>query len=199
MARRAKKEGDPLKMYTVVMALLVIVMAVLYFVIDGKRKDYEEANAKAERFMTGKGLKIDLDDRPKTIPDMALQVERLSTTYEQAAGGTNLDQRGISQAFMNNAATIVGLRQIYASRERSTPNRAGNYETVTQNFEYEAMAGGSPEVWRVLSLLYNIESQSRYRVSEVSWTTEDAKENPTPPFDRVRKPRITVALRGPIL
>ena len=199
MARGGKKDGDPLKMYTIVMSLLVVVMAVLYFVIDTKRKVYVEANKRAEKYMTGKGLPATLDDSPRTVPDMALTVERLSHTYEQAAGGTDLGKRGISLAFMNNAATIVGLRQIYASRERVAPNKTKGYETTTQNFEYEAMAGGPPEVWRVLSMLYNIESQSRYRVSEVSWTVADQKANPTPPFDKVKKPRITVALRLPTL
>lgn len=198
MARGARKEGDPLKMYTIVMALLVVVMTVLYLFIDGQRAEYEKANVRAERLMTGKGQRITIDDKPRTIPDMALAVERLSFTYEQAAGGTDMGGRNISTARMASWAKVVGLRQVYASRERSEPNRNKGYETITQNFEYEAEAGGDPEVWRVLSLLYNIESQSRYRVSEVSWGVSDQKTNPTPPFDKVKKPRVTVALRLPM-
>lgn len=197
MARGPRKEGDPLKMYTLVMAVLVVVMAVLYFIIDAKRAEYEAANVRAERDMTGKGMPSTLDEGPRTIPDLALAVERLSSTYRQASGGVGLGH--ISQALMDQYATNVRLRQIYASRERATPNQQGRYETVTQNFEYESMTGGPPEVSRVLGLLYNVESQGRYRVSELTWSVADSKANPTTPFDKVKKPKITVALRGPIL
>ena len=61
------------------------------------------------------------------------------------------------------------------------------------------MSGGPLEVWRLLTLLYNIESRGRYRVSEVGWEVADRKDNLEPPFDRVKRSRIEVALRGPIL
>ncbi len=204
MARSAGRETDPLKMYTVVMALLVVVMGVLWYVIDGKRKTYAKANVRAEQLMTGKGLRSSgLDDTPKTIPDLALAVERLSYTYEQATGGGGIDRKGnrhISQEMMESVAVAAGLNQTGSSGERRTPNNARGFETLTQNFDYESMSGGPLEVWRLLTLLYNIESRGRYRVSEVGWEVADPKDNALKgPSDRVKRSRIEVALRGPIL
>jgi len=202
MAARAGRETDPLKMYTVVMALLVIVMAVLWVVINNKREKFEQANIRAEQLMTGKGLRSrGLDDSPRTIPDLALAVERLSYTYDQATGGGGIDKGGrhISQEMMETVAVHAGLHQAGSSGERPTPNRARGYETVTQSFDYESMSGGPLEVWRLLTLLYNIESRGRYRVSEVSWEVADPKDNLEEPFDKVKRSRVEVALRGPIL
>jgi len=202
MARKGSRESDPLKMYTVVMALLVIVMGVLWLVINNKRDMYEKANIRAEQLMTGKGLRSrGLDDSPRTIPDLALAVERLSLTYDQATGGGGIDSAGrhISQTMMETVAMHAGLSQAGSSGERSTPNRAQGYETVTQSFDYESMAGGPLEVWRLLTLLYNIESRGRYRVSEVGWEVADPKDNLEEPFDKVKRSRIEVALRGPTL
>lgn len=202
MARKAGREGDPLKMYTAVMALLVVVMGVLWIVIDNKREKYEQANTRAEQLMTGKGLRIrGLDDSPRTIPDLALAVERLSYTYDLATGGGGFDAGGrhVSQEMMETVALAAGLNQVGSSGERSTPNRARGYETVTQSFDYESMSGGPLEVWRLLTLLYNIESRGRYRVSEASWEVADPKDDVEAPYDRVKRSRIEVALRGPIL
>ena len=202
MAGKSGRETDPLKMYTVVMALLVIVMAVLWVVINKKRETYAKANARAEQLMTGKGLRSrGIDDSPKTIPDLALAVERLSYTYDQATGGGGIDKGGrhISQEMMETVAVAAGLHQVGSSGERPTPNRARGYETVSQSFDYESMSGGPLEVWRLLTLLYNIESRGRYRVSEVGWEVAEGKDNLEEPFDKVKRSRIEVALRGPTL
>ena len=180
MARKAGRETDPLKMYTVVMALLVVVMAVLWVVINNKRETFEKANVRAEQLMTGKGLRsTGIDDRPRTIPDLALAVERLSYTYDQATGGGGIDKGGrhISQEMMETVAVAAGLHQAGSSGERPTPNRARGYETVSQSFDYESMSGGALEVWRLLTLLYNVESRGRYRVSEVGWEVAEGKDN----------------------
>ena len=52
---RKDKEGDALKLYTIFMGLLVVVMAVLYFIIDGVRKDFVVANAEVDRYMRVEG------------------------------------------------------------------------------------------------------------------------------------------------
>jgi hypothetical protein len=199
MPRGEKKEGDPLRMYTLVMGVLVVVMGVLYFVIDAKRKDYAAANAAAEQYMTGKGLRPSSSETPQTIPDLALAVERLSVTFGQAAGATGLE-RAISRELMDTQAQRVGLRQKGAGRERMEPNRARKYVTISNTFDYGAPDGGDVvAVWQVLGLLYNIESQTRYRVSELSWQVAEETENPEPPFDRVKRVQIQVALRAPAL
>ena len=197
MARRSSKEADPLKMYTVVMALLVVVMAVLYFIIDNKRKSYVEANASAEKLLTGKGSRRGLDDKPKSILDLSLAVERLSFTWEQASpGGGGLDGH-ISQQMMESVAVAAGLHQFHSSGEHQEKGPGGRYETTSQDFDYEALGGGSPEVWRLITLMWNIESRGRYRVSEVNWEVADSSDNPDPPFDRVKRPRVEVSLRRP--
>ena len=186
-------KGDPLKSYTILMTLLVIVMAVLYFMIDGTRKDYAEANARLERDMTGQGLRRTSSGRPQTIPELAYEVERFAHTYEQAGdtGGG-----GISTDMMARVTTAARLKMTYDSRENR--EKSGNYETVKRKFEFESMSGGKPAIWQLLTLMYNIESRGRYRVSEVTWQVADENDNPTAPFDRIKKPRIEVSLRGPI-
>ena len=199
MAPDGKKEGDPLRMYTLVMGVLVVVMAVLYFVIDGKRQDYAAANARAEQFMTGKGLRPSTSETPQTIPDLALAVERLAVTFGQAAGTTGLE-RAISRELMDTQAQRVRLRNKGAGRERSEPNRARKYVTISNTFDYGALDETDVvAVWQVLGLLYNIESQTRYRVGELSWQVAEEAENPTEPFDKVKRVQIQVALRGPTL
>lgn len=195
MAGGERKEGDALKMYTVVMGLLVVVMAVLYFVIDARRDEYAQANAEAERWMTGKGQRLTLDDTPQTYPDLALEVERLSASFSEASGGSGLS-RNISQEIMERAATAAGLRIKYASRERNTPNNAGRYVTISVRYDFGAQSGEDVvEIWRVLTLLYNIEVTSRYRVSEVTWQVADPNEDPDPPYDLVKRVQLEVSLR----
>ncbi|MHC5011556.1 MAG: hypothetical protein ACYTG6_11505 [Planctomycetota bacterium] len=189
-----KKPGDAVKSYTLVMTLLVVVMAVLYFVLDGARSRYAEANTRLERDMTGRGLPRSIDGPPRALPDLAYAVEQLARTYSDASGGGGLD-RGIPAEMMRTVATSAGLRQVYASGERNEPGR--NWETIHQKFEYEAFAGGNPEIWRLLTLLYNIESRGRYRASEVRWQMADPADDAQAPFDLIKKPNIQVSLRGP--
>ncbi len=184
--------GDSLKSYTIVMALLVVVMGGLCFTIDGTRRAYAEANARLERDMTGKGLPR-TTRRPQTIPDLAYEVERFAHTYEQAGDSGS---GHISTDMMARVTTAARLKMTYDSRENS--EKSGNYETVKRKFEFESMSGGKPAIWQLLTLMYNIESRGRYRVSEVSWQVADENDNPTAPYDRIRKPRIEVSLRGPI-
>jgi hypothetical protein len=202
MARgEEKKAGDPLKSYTIVMTLLVLVMAVLYFMIDGKRKDYALANAKLRTALTGEGLRArdigDDLDRPRTIPDLAYAVEGLAKTAEEASGGEGL--RGhISNDMMDRVAARAQLRQIGGGAERLDPH--GKYETVTKTFDYESLAGGPPALPNLLTLLYDIEVGGRYRVSRVTWEVAEPTDQPTDgPRYLIKKPRIEVSLRGPRL
>jgi hypothetical protein len=196
MARgEGSKKGDAVKSYTLVMTLLVIVMGVLYFVIDGTRKDYEEANVQLEKYMTGKGLPVTMDDRPRTFPDLASKVEQLSHTYGEAAGGGGVD-KGIPASMMVAVASNAGLRQVYASGERT--DKSSNYVTISQKFEYAGNTSEFPEIWRLLTLLYNIESRGRYRVTEVRWQAADIADDAQAPFDKIKKPNVEVSIRGPI-
>ena len=199
MAKGGKdKEGDALKLYTIFMSLLVLVMAVLWFIIDGVRKDFVAANAQLEKFMVVEGEDRDPEDQPSSIPDLAWEVDTLSKRYRRASGGGAIG-RSIPASMMENVATSVKLEQTYASGERSP--REGDYMTVYQKFEFTGMGGTLPTQSQLLSLLWNIESrgEGRYRVTEVSWKAADKKDNPTSPFDKIKKPQITVSLRVPVL
>jgi len=176
-----------------------VVMAGLLWYIDNKRKDFEAANVRVERYLTGKGLPRQKDGRPQKFAQLALAVERLSKDLADATGGEGMDGGHISKAFLEQQATNSGLRQVYASRERSTPGGRGKYETLTSRIDYDAEVEGDPiYIWQLLRLMYLIESQRRlYRVSEVDWSVADRKVNPETPYDRIKKTQIEVALRFP--
>ena len=199
MAKKSKeKEGDALKLYTIFMALLVLVMAVLLFIIDGVRKDFVTANAEVERYMEVEGEGRNPEDAPTSIPDLAWEVDTLSKRYRRASGGGAIG-RSIPTAMMEKIATQSRLKQTYASGERSP--RTGDYMTISQKFEFNGVGDVPPTQGQLLSMLWNVESrgEGRYRVTEVNWQVADMKDNPTPPFDKIRKPQITVALRVPVL
>ena len=197
MASDERKDGDALKMYTVVMSILVVVMGILYFVIDGKRKEYEEANTRVEKLMRSPPVRPDADTKPRSYPQLALAVERLANDYQDATGGEGVDRGHISTTFMSLMATNALLKELRFGRERSTTGGGGSYETVTMRIDYESMAGGAPRVWQLLNLLFRIETRRLYRVSEMAWQVVDAKENPDPPYDMIKNPTVEVALRYP--
>ena len=199
MAGGGGKEGDALKMYTIAMAFLVIVMGVLYFVIDGKRKAYEEANVRVQRAMTSPARRADDDNKPRSFQQLAVAVERLANDYQDATGGEGVDRGHISTAFMAQVATNAGLTGRRSGRERPTPGGGVSYEPVTMRSDYESMAGGAPTVWQLLRLMYNIETRRLYRVSEMQWQVVDAKEDQEAPYDLIKNPQVEVALRYPTL
>ena len=192
------KDGDALKLYTIFMGLLVLVMAVLFFIIDGVRKEFEAANVEVAKFLEVEGEDRDPEELPTTIPDLAWEVDTLSKRYRRASGGGAIG-RSIPTAMMEKVATQARLEQTYASGERSP--KSGDYMTISQDFEFTGMGGIPATQGQLLTLLWNIESrgEGRYRVTEVSWQVAEPKENPAAPFDKIRKPRIRVSLRVPIL
>lgn len=193
-----KKEGDPLKLFTLVMALLVVVMAVLWFVIDGRREDFAMANVGLERMMGFQGGSRDPERAPASIPDLAWEVESLANAYNQASGGGGLD-RSIPREMMDAVASTARLKQSYGSGERRVKGGGGSYETISQNFEYKSESDDPPEIWRLLRLVWEVESRGRFRVSELTWQVADKKDNSAPPFDRIKNPQIRVSLRVPVL
>jgi hypothetical protein len=192
MASEQKKPGDAVKSYTLVMSVLVVVMGVLYFVLDARRTNYAEANTLLERAM--RVAPRAPDKPPATFTELAYEVEQLSRKYHEASGGSGLGFE-IPAEMMRAVATKAGLVQVYGGPVQTAKER--NYRTVHQDFEYKSVSGGPPEVWRFLTLLYNIESRGRYRVSELNWDAADPAEDPQPPFDLIKNVRCQVALRGP--
>jgi hypothetical protein len=196
-AKAPKKDGDPLKMYTLVMAFLVVLMGGLYLYIDSTRKAYREANTKLTALMRFEGETRDPDITPTTIPDLAWEIESLADTSKQAGGA----QKNISRTMMDSIATNARLHQTHASGESTTKGGGGSYETRKQRFEYDRIGGKPPYVWQLLDLAWNIEhrSRGRYRVSEISWQVVDRKDDPEPPFDLIKRAKIEVSLRVPAI
>ena len=191
-----KKDGDPLKLYTGMMAFLILVMAGLWFMIERTRKNYEVANQKLVGLMRFEGSERDAERRPSSIPDLAWEVESLAETFRTASGGTGLSN-SIPRQMMAAVATKSQLKQNFASGESTVKGGGGTYETVSQRFEYKSLSGGLPTIWQLLDLAWRIEARGRYRVSEIGWQVADKKNNPTAPFDLIRKPQIEVSLRVP--
>ena len=69
-----KKDGDPLKMYSAMMAFLILVMGGLWFMIERTRKNYEGANQKLVGLMRFEGSERDAERRPTSVPDLAWEV-----------------------------------------------------------------------------------------------------------------------------
>jgi hypothetical protein len=191
MAKKGeKKQGDAVKSYTLVMSLLVVVMGVLYFVLDGDRRAYAEANARLERDMSVQSG----DGPPRSFPDLAYAVEQLSRKFFEATGGSG---RGLQIPLetMGGAAASVNLRAKTTGSEQE--DKSADYVTVSRKFEYVQQSGSDPAIWQLLGLLYNIESRGRYRVRDLSWRMAEVTEDVEPPFDMIKPPSITVAIRGP--
>lgn len=193
---KRKKDGDPLKMYSVTMLLLVLVMGGLYFMIERTRKDYEKANKRLQGLMRFEGNSRDTERTPSTIPDLAWEVESLAETFRTASGGAGLG-RDIPSQMMRAVATKSQLRQSYASGETTVKGGGGTYETVSKRFEYKSQSGGPPAIWQLLDLVWRIEARGRYRVSQIDWQVAEKKDNPQEPFDRIKNPQIEVSLRIP--
>jgi hypothetical protein len=192
-----KKEGDPLKMYCTTMALLVVVMAVLYFVIENTRKNYETSNEQLVGMMRFEGKERAAERPPSTIPDLSWEVESLAETFKSASGGSGLGNT-VPRQMMETVATKAGLKQSYASGESTVKGGGGTYETVSQRFEYTSPTGDLPRIWQLLDLVWNIESRGRYRVSQIDWNVAEVKDNAAAPFDKIKNPQIEVSLRVPL-
>ncbi len=186
-----KKGMDPIKAYCLVLGFLVLVLGILWLKIGSDRADYQAANERAQRLLTGKGLSRLPDGSPTTIPDIAYEVERYVETYK-ATTGEGGTVAGIPLEMMKTNASAVGMDQITAGNLQVDANRNAGYETRTSDFEYK-----NTTLNRLLLLVYNVEQRGRYRVQEINWRLADPKDNPAP-FWSIVKPRIKVAVRTPI-
>jgi len=191
------KEGDPLKFYTILMAFLILVIAGLWFMIERKRKNFESANQALENgLMHFEGSERSAEHQPSSIPDLSWEVESLAETFRKASGGAGLGNK-IPRQMMKMVATKSRLMESYASGETRVKGGGGTYETVTLRYEYKSESGGLPTIWQLLDLVWRIEARGRYRVSGINWQVADKKDNPTQPFDLIKKPQIEVSLRVP--
>ncbi len=198
MARSSgvKSDSDWLKYYCIVFGLLIVVVGVLYFKISGDLSSYENANKRAERDITGKGMTRTRDrrtDRPLVMNEIAVEIHQYVSAYRDAIGaaGSGSD---IPDAAMTAAASGAGMIQTYASSVRKDKVGSRGYQTIYRDFQYQACT-----LEQLVVLLFNIESQNpRLRVEDVNWTLADAKVNSEAPFNKITKPKIRVSFREPI-
>jgi hypothetical protein len=193
-ANDASEKGgmDPLKAYCIVLGLLIGFLGFLYFKFSGERSDYQSANSRAEGLVTGKGMVRASDGRSLVIPEIAYDVERLVATYRDTAKEGPIGAN-IPQTMMTKLETEAGIEEERAGREQVDEKKEQGYRTVTQQFDYKPT-----NLQRLLVLCYNIETRGRYRVSDIRWQLAESKENSEPPFNRIAKPVIKVAVRTAI-
>lgn len=187
-------DGDWLKYYCIVFGLLILVVGVLYFKINGDLEDYRVANKRAERDITGKGMAVkrDRDDNPTVMNDIATEVWQYVSAFRDA-GGTS-GGSDISDALMASAAGEAQMTQTFASSVRIDKVASKNYQTIYRDFQYQACT-----LEQLIALMWNIENQNpRLRVEDVTWNLADSKVNSEPPYNRITKPKIRVSFREPI-
>jgi hypothetical protein len=187
-ADEAGKPRDTLKLYVAIFLAITAVLVFFFFRFQSEREDYAGANALAEQYLTGKGLRRGTDDRPPDLPGLAFDVERFLGSY-RAMGG---EEGGtISADQMAKLADTSGLKQTDAAAPRTEFGRNRTYLTLSQKFTYMPS-----NLDRLTRMVYNIETQTRYRVTEITWKLLDGAANPKP-FNNIQKSSIQVAVRTP--
>jgi hypothetical protein len=194
MARDDGKAADPLKTYCLILGFLVLVVGVLLVLLQNARSAFAEANVRAEAYLRGTGARRTADGRPSTIPDIAFEVEQYVETWKEIAnqGGTEA-MTGISTQMLTTMAAKVQMTERRTGGEATDTNATGGYATTTLRVYYEKTT-----LQNLLKLLYNVEAVARYRVRRLSWRLSDAKENATPPFNRIEGPELEIAVRRPV-
>jgi hypothetical protein len=187
------QKGDHLKYYCIVFGVLVVVIAVVAFQQKSRLTEYREANAFADRLLTGQGMApTTAEGRPNRIADLAVEVEKFVQGYKKSVGDQQTGE-GISNAMMKQAAFSVSMRQKSAGAEADEPNRGKGYRTRSREFTYE-----DANLEQFSTLAWNIEALGRYRVFEMRWKLQDAKSNSQPPYNMLQRPTLKVGYRQPL-
>jgi len=189
----ATAQGDHLKYYCIVFGILVVVIAVVLIQQRSKLKAFTRANAQARALLLAKGATR--DGRPRGISDLAVEVEKFVQGYKNSRGGAGDDAgaEGISTKAIEMAGRDIQMKYTYAGQEQPDDNRSKGYRTRSREFTY-----GPTTLDRLTKLCWNIESLTRYRVSEIRWKLADKKTNTEPPYYKVNKPVIRVGYRSPL-
>jgi hypothetical protein len=182
------READPLKYYCVIFLVIVAALAVMYFKIEGDRKAYIAASASAQRALTVTGARTSAG-RPEDLPTLAFEVEQYLTALQEA-GGAEAGDSQISFDKMTQLALKAGLNATGTGNPSVEARTGSGYSTTTQRFDYDAAS-----LSQLVTHIYNIEQQTRYRVTSVRWRLRPEKDNATPPFNQIEKFSIEVSVR----
>ena len=197
MARGAKPSsssggGDPLKYYCIVFALLICVIGFVYWKQRQKLTEFRSENAFAEKVLTGKGIaETDTYGRPNAIPPLGLQVETMVSGYASSVGSDSSE--GIAAESILGLAQQLGIKNKGLSHEQPDEFRPEGYLQIWREFTFDETT-----LTNLTKLLWNIESQTRYRILEFNWRLRPAKENSEAPFERITPTRVKVAIRKPL-
>ncbi len=186
--------GDPLKYYCIVFGLLIVVIGIVYVQIRKQLDAYRTESLAAERMLTADKNAADSQNRPRQLAELGIATQRLVAGYH-AAVGTDGDSSGntISASRVTALASEAGLTLKNADREHTAANRNKGYEQVERTFHFD-----ETNVANFVTMLYNIEAVTRYRVFDVAWSMKPWKENSAPPHHAIISPSVKLGFRRPI-
>lgn len=192
MAAKAESTpGDPLKYYCIVFAVLIAVIGFVWFRIRGQLEDYRAENVFAEKLLTNDENATDGQGRPRQLAALGLATQRLVSGYASAVG-TGMDSNGISAEQIDIQAQASQVEVDRAGTERTTPYSTRGYDEVERDYTFKPTTLGN-----FITLLYNIEARTRYRVFDVTWRMRPTKENTLPPHNQITAPNVKIGFRRP--
>jgi hypothetical protein len=180
---------DPLKIYCWIFVLLVVLLTVLLLWRRSDRKAMEAANVAAKAWLEESYNKT--EDRPNDIPNLAFEVEQYAEAFEMSGG--EADAR-ISAERMEQLITKAGMARTNIRAQPVDPNQSRGYQTISEIYEL-----GPSTTENLVTLAYNVDNTTRYRVMEMDFKMLSEKEgNTAPPFHKIGKSALKVAMRTAI-
>lgn len=178
---------DPLKIYCWIFVVLVLALAGFYFWKRSERKDIDAANVAAQAWLVSKY--IESEDRPNDIPGLAFEVEQYAEAFEAAGGEADLR---ISAERMEILATKSGMSRSNARAQPVEPNASRGYQTISEIYDFNPTT-----LENLVTLAYNVDNSTRYRVMEMEWKLLTEKEgNTAPPFHKIGRSTLKIAMRA---
>ena len=180
---------DPLKIYCWIFVLLVVLLTVLLLWRRSDRKAMEAANLAAKGWLEASSNKA--EDRPNDIPNLAFEVEQYAEAFEMSGG--EADAR-ISAERMDQLISKAGMARVGVRSQPVDPNASRGYQTISEIYE---LAPSTLE--NLMTLAYNVDNTTRYRVMEMDFKLLTEKEgNTAAPFFKIGKSTMKVAMRTAI-
>jgi hypothetical protein len=185
--KASAQAADPLKIYCWIFIVLVIALAGFYFWKRGERKEIDAANVAAQAWLVSRTNEA--EDRPNDIPGLAFEVEQYAEAFEAAGGEADLR---ISAERMEILATKSGMSRSGARAQPVEPNASRGFQTISEIYDFNPTT-----LENLITLAYNIDNSTRYRVMEMEWKLKSEKEgNTAPPFHAIGRSTLKVAMRA---
>ena len=180
---------DPLKIYCWIFLLLVVLLPVLLLWRRSDRKAMEAANVAGQKWL--ESSMNTAEDRPNDIPGLAFEVEQYAEAFEMSGG--EADAR-ISAERMEQLITKAGMSRSGVRAQPVDPNVSRGYQTISEIYEFHPST-----LENLITLAYNVDNTTRYRVMEMDFKMLSDKEgNNAPPFHKIGRSTMKVAMRTAI-